>query len=65
MPINFTSSFSYMTGFDANGEGSDFGHGKVSSKESNCDSGLVLRSFSTSSNTDLVEVGLLHIKILA
>ena len=65
MPIGLTSSFSYMAGFDANGEGSDFGQTKVSSRESNCDSGLVLISFSTSSKTDLVDVGLLHITILA
>ena len=59
-----TSSFSYMAGFDENGEGSDLGHGNVSSRESNSDSGLVLASLSPSSKTDLVEIGFLHITIL-
>ena len=53
-----------MAGLDENGEGSDLGHGNVSSRESNCDSGLVFKSLSASSKTDLVDIGLLHITIL-
>ena len=59
-----TSSFSNIAGFDENGEGSDLGHEIVSSSESNCDPGLAFKSLSSSSNTDRVEIGLLHITIL-